>query len=672
MGLRHLALSALLLITGARNASTETLSDLLSRAGNASSDAARLLVLRELVEHPELTEVQRGEAQKLSEAITRYKNDPNLYYFSREVLDTENYDFGVTEDSPLYPLTHLYRGRMLVWTTMEYGGYWSKPDVKRKRLDSVRSIFEAAHATFPEEPLAPMYLGEALPPTFVYPAPSDAPAWAVSQREGLERLTDIIHWWIANRLRADGQYGGGWGDDCEMWRWWVPILMGFQDPEIEAAQAKFSTALLGQKHMRRGYTEHVYDVEHTSEDSSDAMTPMLHLVPESEAWQGRALRLVELSKGVWMGRNERDQLQFKSTYFSVDKVDESAKRACDTVYHPRALQPALLLWQRTHDPELTGLFTDWMDTWVDAAARTERGKPAGVIPSAVHWPDGNIGGIGANWWDPENHSRDPLYVFPSAMSQMTHTLLLTYHVTGDDAYLAPIRSMAALRLAHVKEPPEEAPQPGSAPWCAARMGSLSSVLSKYRLLTGNTEFDDLLRASAAPYARYRFWGGEDDVISALNDTAAALGVNFRGYTSEVRYTDRVLRLPRLFATNGMYPDAVEEIRQPDTALLYATVTGDPGTAGYFPLNAVRWLTPARNIAAFLTDSGTGVFEARLYHFGDTPRTMGAELYMLAPGQYVMHWDGTKTPLTVKGPQTRIEFTLPPQKELVLRVAVREG
>ena len=32
-------------------------------------------------------------------------------------------------------------------------------------------------------------------------------------------------------MREDGQYGGGWGDDCEMWRWWAPVLLGFDDPD---------------------------------------------------------------------------------------------------------------------------------------------------------------------------------------------------------------------------------------------------------------------------------------------------------------------------------------------------------------------------------------------------------------------------------------------------------
>ena len=197
-----------------------------------------------------------------------------------------------------------------------------------------------------------------------------------------------------------------------VWITWLVSFSGFAH----------SKALFSQPHMKDGCTAHLYDVEHTSEDSSDAMTPMLHLQPDNDQWQRRAFRLVQLMNSIWAGENERGHFQFKSTYFSVDTVDESVKRACDTVYHPRALQPALLLWQRNHDPAFTTMFSAWMDTWVDATARAERGKPAGVLPSAIHWPEGTIGGVGKNWWDPENHSTDPLYVFPSEMPLITPRL----------------------------------------------------------------------------------------------------------------------------------------------------------------------------------------------------------------------------------------------------------
>ena len=322
---------------------------LIKLAGNAREDATRLAVLEKLSALPGLDDALKTDAARMVREVERYTTDSRLDYFGSRVLKNETYDFGIAEDSPLYPLTLIYQARMRVWVTLEYGGYWSDPAKRRVRLDQIRGELETVRGLFPANRLIGMYLGEPLPAPKAYDTVPGAPAWAVYQREGLERLTDIITWWIGNRQQENGEYGGGWGDDCEMWRWWVPVLIGFEDPKITGAQARFSNALLNQPHMAGGYTTHVYDVEHTSEDSSDALTPMMHLEPDVAFWQGRALRLAELMRSVWTGTNERGFLQFKSTYFSVDEVSPDPRTACDTVYHPRAVQPALLYWQRTGD-----------------------------------------------------------------------------------------------------------------------------------------------------------------------------------------------------------------------------------------------------------------------------------------------------------------------------------
>jgi hypothetical protein len=473
-------------------------------------------------------------------------------------------------------------------------------------------------------------------------------------------------------MQPDGKYGGGWGDDCEMWRWWVPVLIAFDDPKITAAQARFSEAIMSQSHMAGGYTSKITDVEHTAEDSADAITPMMHLEPDNPAWRQKAMRLAELMETVWTGRNERGLLQFKSTFFAVDRVDPDPQKACDTVYHPRTVQPALLLWQRTADPRLGRLLTAWLDTWVDAAARSERGKPAGVIPSAIHWPDGRIGGLGRDWWHPENRGEAKLYRWPSAMSMMTDSLLLAYHMTGDEKYLAPLRSMAAIRLEYLKDRPKGEPEPGSQAWCAAEMSFLDGTLAKYRRLTGKSEFDELLSRTSGPYPLSDS-ANRSGLAAALKSCAESLRINFPAYTSEVRYTDRVLRFPRLMQEGMMFPEAVAGIREPNPGLLYSTATGDPGDCGYFPLAAVRWHTPPRRIAALVTTAQSDRFAADLYHFGPTPRQMSAELYLLTPGDY--HWqllDGPKPlgqpePFTVGGPRTTIAFEIPGERLCELRV-----
>ena len=660
----------------------------IQQAGNADSDEQRLDYLKKLQKQRGLNESLKEDLARLITQIDRWVHEERLSYFGREVGQKKDFDFQIPESSPLYPLTWLYRGRMVIWYTMESGGVWSIAERRREFFDIARGFFEKAARAFPENKVVRMYLGHPTGPYKHQEVVSAAPQWAVYQREGLERLADIIEWWIDNRMQENGEYGGGWGDDCEMWRWWVPVLIGFDSPKITRAQARFSEALMAQPHMKLGYTTRMTDVEHTAEDSADVITPMMHLDPDNDLWRKRALRLAELMEVLWTGRNERGFLQFKSTYFTANKVDTNPKRACDTVYHPRAVQPTLLYWQRTGDPKLTKLFSAWMDTWVDAAARAERGKPAGILPTAIHWPDGRVGGLGTDWWDPRNHGEYTLYLYPSAMSLMTHTLLLTHHITGKAEYLQPIRSMANARLKYLSRPPKkqdirlssvEAPAPGTEAWCASRLGDISSAIAKYRFLTGSNEFDELIAQERTPYMRFRLQGDLASLVSALRNNAEALRVNFEGYTSEVRYTDRVLRFPALFAGDGILGRPVPSIRTPNPSLLYSTVTGDPGSAAYFPLNAVRWLTPPRNIAALVTESGPSQFAAELFHFGRAKRSMSAEFYLIDPGKYTLtiatRENGEQKLLVteefvVQGRKTRVFFELPPRKTCVLHVCRR--
>jgi len=664
--------STLVAAQGEAGAVPKAVQSMIEQAGNADDDQQRLSVLKELSQQQNLANGLRADVDRLRREIERWLTEPRLDYFGRTISRELDWDFGIDPNSPLYPLTLLYRGRMLVWYTLESGGVWNNASRRDMFLGPARRHFAEYSRHFPQNRIARMYLGEPIGPEKHYRAIPGAPDWAIYQREGLERLADIVEWWIDNRMRDNGEYGGGWGDDCEMWRWWVPVLIGFDDPKMAAAQQRFSEALMQQEHMRQGYTTHMTDVEHTAEDSADVITPMMHLDPENPVWLARAKRLAQLMEDRWTGRNERGGLQFKSTYFTVDRVDDRPQRACDTVYHPRAVQPALLYWQRTGDPHLTELFTAWMDTWVEAAARAERGKPAGIIPSAIHWPDGRVGGLADDWWDPRNHGEHTLYLWPSAMSMMMNTMLLTHHMTGRDKYLEPIRSMARARLRYLQNPPSQSPPAGSEAWCAARMGFVSSIVAKYHFLTGRNEFDELLRRDTPPYTGFRLTGDRRQLATALRDNALALRLNWPGYTSEVRYTDRVLRFPQLFRGGLITDQRVEAIGSPNPPVLYATATGDPGDALYFPMNAVRWLTPPRDIAVLVTDSGKTSFTAEFFHFGTDARPMAAELYLLEQGRYTLTLvAGNEEPLSqtvaVAGPHTRVQFTLPPRTLCTLRI-----
>jgi hypothetical protein len=145
-------------------------------------------------------------------------------------------------------------------------------------------------------------------------------------------------------------------------------------------------------------------------------------------------------------------------------------------------------------------------------------------------------------------------------------------------------------------------------------------------------------------------------------------MNWPGYTSEVRWTDRVLS----FTSNYLNDYARPALPRANPALLYACATGDMGRLDYFPLNAVRWLTPPRDIAALVTSTGTDHLYADLYHFGDQSREMAAELYMLDVGTYTLVVKASgrvllRRDFSVTGPRKRIAFSLPPRQLCRLRI-----
>ena len=642
----------------------------LNLAGNARDEQERFRLLKLASEQPNVNEEVGQHLQKLLKVADLWANgkEHTHLYDTRTRLAENGYLCGfffkkmdlkefivppVSEDSPLYPLCCLYRGRMLIWSAIQNRA------PREGFQEEGRRLLEIAHKAYPYNPVIGMYLDQPILWPVTYEKQEQAPTWANLQREVLEKLTDVIHWWIDNRQLPDGQYGGGWGDDCEMWRVWTPILFGFEDQKIAQAQERLSHGMFSLKMMEEGYTSIMDDVEHTAENTADTITPMMHLQPDDPVWQQRALRLAELAREVWMGRNERGFLQFKSTFFTSDQVDLHPARACDTVYHPRALQPALLYWQRTGDQALGNLFTDWMKTWVDAAERSERGKPAGILPSAIHWPDGRVGGVGKNWWQPENYYND-LYTWPSAINMINDTLLLCYHMTGDETYLKPIRSMAHIWRSQQLPDNTKKAAPGSLAWCARQMQFLAEPLSKYSTLTGDRQFDDLLLTESDGYLNYLITEDPHQLMAGLEKNAEALRYNYEVYTSEVRFTDRINR----FADAYLNRFSSVELPRIDPSFLYAMVSGNVGSALYFPMSGVRWLTNSREIALLVKVNNRDRFVAELYHFGPYPRQMGAELLMLNPGSYQMNLNANQEPdsrrIEVKK-RTKIAFTLPPRQ-----------
>jgi hypothetical protein len=658
----------------------EPVNKLLIDAGNAASDIKCYEILDSISKRDDLPKAFAEDLENFKQMVFCWaygvqqpgqeKKDNYLSFVLRYSI-TKSHAPKSSGKTLLGDLHRIYAGRTALGGYVQnFGKFKNDADRRNKVLKGIYQNFKRASQVFPENELCAMYANnKMLPWPTVYPDDPAAPQWANFQRRGLEGLTDVIHWWADNRQRPGGFFGSGWGDDVEMWRQWVPVLAGFDDAKANQSQHKLATSLLAQPHLAKGFTNIMTDVEHNAEDTSDILSPMLLVYPDDPQWAEHTRKIVDLAQANWMAQNERGQWQHKSAWFNVDKVDMTPQHTADTTYHCRLYQPAYLLWQRTADPELTAYFTKWMDTWCDAAMRSERGKPAGIVPTTIHWPDGNVGGLNDPWWDP-NVLNGVLYEWPSstATRMLCNTMLLCWLNTGDEKYIKPIKIMAQISQQYMDGSIPRQDEPGTLGWCAPRLDEfLLPVLAKYRLLSGDTQFDRLLNEHASGYMQMRLTGGMDQLLAELKENAAALSQNMELYTSECRAGDRLFVTPhRYFNIN----QNVKKIADPKIETMYAMVTGDPDMSMYGQIAAVRWMTSPRQLAVMVTDADKHQLVAELFHFGEKPRKIPASLFMLANGKF--HWqlvdiqDG-KTNVIEEGdlnrdqPASQVTFNLPSRR-----------
>jgi len=263
------------------------------------------------------------------------------------------------------------------------------------------------------------------------------------------------------------------------------------------------------------------------------------------------------------------------------------------------------------------------------------------------------------------------YSWPGyAVAALTAALVQAHAQTGEAEFLAPLQAMADLQRRHRDRAAEPDAAPGSEAWAAARLPAvLHDALAKWRVWSGDPRHDDLLAAEAGGYLRFAITGDEAALTRELAATAAALSVNRAMFTSEVRYTDRVLAFP------STWPRAAAggAVRV-DARLLYSVVTGDPGMVENFPLNGVRWHTEPRALAVRVTENRSDAFAADLFGFGTAPRTLGASLWQLEPGAYRWQLTGPEGgglaagALTVTASARRIAIELSPGR--LCRLLVR--
>ena len=410
----------------------------------------------------------------------------------------------IPEISPLHPKIELWKARCLMnldphrWTS-----------ASGTALDMMENLLPLD----PDNPYLRMYLNTTRedPPTWEIPTPvisttgeydnwtlndyssgyEDSPRWASIIHEELGWLYDVTDWWVEHRMQDNGYLGGGWTDDVEMiglFGFDALISEGADELSLEGA-GRFVDGMLssGQVNMTLGYSEAFADVEHTAELTGDSLPMMVAVDYGNPKWIEFSMKTAALMRDLWMGYNEKGWYQFKSNYLSATRIGTGG-RAEDSWINFRAALPAMWAWWYSNDPEIERLLVDWAGCWVNASISTEKGKPQGIIPAGIGWPDGEIGGHNSpNWYTADHPSGSVNYDWaPQNYKSYITTLLETaFEATRDPLYLEPLRLEAQIAQEYIDDPIDR-PEKGSREWAGMILGQKAieryrSTLDKYQL-----------------------------------------------------------------------------------------------------------------------------------------------------------------------------------------------
>ena len=555
---------------------------------------------------------------------------------------------------PFYERAMFSRGRLLYWLKVEGSAPSEIAGVRKPDLQKL-------HAMYPDDPLFAMYNGvqiEVPDMCELVPMHTDAPRWAQMQYETLCRLRDIAHWWINEQQAPNGELGGKFGDDVEILRWW-PALILSGDTVAFAGWKRLADGVWESGKIRDGYAKNVSDVEHASEFVADT-APVMALFTDDPVYTDRLRPSARHFENLWTGKTPAGNRYFKSSWFSSSELHTDAPKNRDIELNTRATKAIRYLAWKTGDKAVNDLMHEWSNAWREAAMRTDKGKPAGIIPASIRFPDEAINGDNDSWYE-----ADMFWTYfdwkHNAGSMILDQLLFSYSVTKNESLLDPLYATLALVESNLNTGNQQ-PAPGSPAWVANTLVNKAkfwSVVSQWRLYTGDDRFDTLLTTYGPPYLRYRLTGDENHLVKGLQEILDKVRFNTPLLTYEAIHTDRI------YVTHS----------GSGSSHLKAMLTGDGVIEDMSPYPAVTWNDTDEMFTALVSDAGPSQLEVQLYSFSKNQDEIEARLWQLDPGSYKMTIRSEEGPiveneLKIKERGQRVRLTLPVQTEVTLSIKSR--
>ncbi len=515
----------------------------------------------------------------------------------------------------LYERALWYRTRLLYWL-------WLEGASGQEKISALRDI-KTMKELQPNNDLVRMYNGEQIdtPDRFDNVIkPKNAPEWSFAQWELMNRLKSVVDWWVNEQQSANGEFGGKFGDDVEILRWWSPLILS-GDTTTYIGWKRLADGVWNSSKVYKGYAKKPSDVEHSSEFISDT-APLMVLYSDDEEYITRLGYSADYFQNLWTGINDEGFRFFKSAWFSSTEIETEAPKNRDVSYNARAAKAVRYYAWKSNDKATIKALEEWADAWFAASQKTTKGKPKGIIPASIDFPTGEINGPEPTWyianmyWD---------YFDWNGSTAILDELLYTWTISGDEKYLLPITQHLDLVSKHRKVLSQKSDifEKGSEEWAVSILGKnpdFWSVIGTWRLLTGNGKYDNLILAHGSSFVKYRLSENEKFLVEGMEPYLETVRYNTPMISSEVIHTDRVHVGPN-------------NSRQVD--ILQAMVTGYGITESSSPYIATSWENASRDMTYLVTDSDSSKISVELYSYSEYSENLTMRVWQLAPGTYTL-------------------------------------
>ncbi len=516
-------------------------------------------------------------------------------------------------EHPFYPQALWLLGRLAFWDWVEQHGAQQKAYAD--------SCFAVLRLHYPDHRLLRMYMGESIPwQKDRQIADTDAPEWAALASAALDGLLEVIHYWVDFRQADNGEFGGKYDDDVEMLRWWPVARLAADDPKTLQGLQRLVDGIWNSGWIVNGFSRKIRDVEHAAEPAADTQPMMIGLDYGNPIYVERCMQSVKLMRDLWTGITPRGHRHFKTSWYSATELDLRPPRDCDVPMNARTVQMARwLAWYNRH-PAAMQFLREWTDGWLEDCLRTDKGKPYGIVPAAIRFMDDAIGGHANNWHHPGMFWN--YYNFRGG-ARMMQQFLSMYALTGQTRYLEPIELALELVAKYEGRDLQNAPV-GSEAWVARILrhsGKFAKTVEQWRLLTGNSKFDDLLTRIGSDYLKFRLSGNPKHLIDGCRKIVEGTYYNRELITTEAYFTDRI------------YIGSVHQNQSWGASHLESMYTGGTLMQGFYPFYAVSWQGLGADFAAAVLEADQRRLRILAYNLSEQEKSGSLFFWRLEPGQY---------------------------------------